>query len=91
MLARAAVSGHDTMLKGSRDAILKQIQPVSVHGQVSLEIVFTHVDDAEGQVHAARLGREAIVGPEPEAGDLVRLEYLVGVVVQMRRIGPARA
>ncbi len=78
------------MLKGTRDAILKQVQPVSIHGQVSLEIVFTHLDDAEGQVHAARIGPEAIAGPAPEAGDLVRLEYLVGAVVGMTRIASGR-
>ena len=33
------------MLKGSRQAILKRIQPISIHGQASWEIVFTHVDD----------------------------------------------
>jgi hypothetical protein len=35
------------MLKGTRDAILKHIQPISIHGQISWEIGFTHVDDPE--------------------------------------------
>ena len=75
------------MLKGTRDATLKRVQPISIHGQVSLEIVFTHVDDPEQQLHAARVGPEAIVGGALEAGDRVQLEYLVGVVVNVTRLG----
>ena len=48
------------MLKGSRQAILKRIQPISIHGQASWEIVFTHVDDPTEQLNAARVGPEAI-------------------------------
>jgi hypothetical protein len=44
------------MLKGTRNAILKRIQPMSIHGQISWEIVFTHVDDPEEQLQAARVG-----------------------------------
>jgi hypothetical protein len=75
------------MLKGTRNAILKRVQPISIHGQVSLEIVFTHVDDPEEQLHAARVGPEAIVGGALEAGDHVQIEYLVGAVVKVTRLG----
>jgi len=75
------------MLKGTRDAILKRLQPISIHGQISWEIVFTHVDDPEEQLHAARVGPEAIVGHDLEAGDRVQLDYLVGVVVKVTRLG----
>jgi len=74
------------MLKGTRDAVLKRIQPISIHGQASWEIVFTHLDDPEEQLHAARVGPEAIAGHALEAGDHVRLEYLVGVVVKVDRL-----
>jgi hypothetical protein len=77
-----------TMLKGTREAVLRRIQPISVHGQVSWEIVFTHTDDAEEQVHAARLGPEAIEVDRLEPGDRIQLEYLVGVVVNARKVGP---
>ena len=79
------------MLKGTRDAILRTVQPISVHGQISLEIVFTHVDDPEEQLHAARVGPEAVVGGGLglEAGDHVRIEYLVGVVVKVTVIPKA--
>jgi hypothetical protein len=76
------------MLKGTRDAILKRIQPISIHGQVSWEIVFTHVDDSDEQLNAARVGPEAIDAPTLEVGDRVRVEYLLGVVVKVTRLVP---
>jgi hypothetical protein len=74
------------MLKGTRDALLKRIQPISIHGQASWEIVYTHLDDPEEQLHAARVGREAIAGHSLEPGDRMQLEYLVGVVVKVTRL-----
>lgn len=74
------------MLKGTRDAILNRIQPIEIHGQQSWEIVFTHLDDPEAQLHAARVGDEAIVGEALEAGDRIQVEYLVGVVVKVTRL-----
>ena len=44
------------MLKGVRNGILKRIQPVSIHGQVSWDVFFADIDDPGGQVHAARVG-----------------------------------
>jgi hypothetical protein len=75
-----------SVLKGSRDAVLRRIQPISVHGQISWEIVFTHLDDQGGQPNAARVGPEAVVGHTLEAGDHIRVDYLVGVVVKVTRL-----
>jgi hypothetical protein len=74
------------MLKGTRDAMLRKIHPISIHGQMSWEIVFTHLDDPEEQMRAARVGPEAIEASTLEAGDHIRLEYLVGVVVRVTRL-----
>ena len=74
------------MLKGTRDAVLRRIQPVSIHGQMSWEIVFTHLDDPGEQLNAARVGPEAIDAQALEAGDRIRVEYLVGVVVKVTRL-----
>jgi len=76
------------MLKGTRDAILKKMQPVSIHGQVSWDIFFTDIEDPDGQMHAARVGPEAIVGRNMEPGDRIQVEYLVGVVVKVTRVLP---
>jgi hypothetical protein len=72
------------MLKGTKVAIVKKIQPVSIHGQISLDVYFVDPDDREGQVSLARLGEEA-VPRDLEAGDRVDLHYLVGVVTRITK------
>ena len=72
------------MLKGTRGGIVRHIQAVSVHGQASWDISFVHDDDPEEQLHAARIGPEA-VSRDLEPGDHVEIEYLVGVVVRMTK------
>ncbi|HYI30356.1 MAG TPA: hypothetical protein VD863_21155 [Bradyrhizobium sp.] len=74
------------MLKGSRQAILKRIQPISIHGQASWEIVFTHVDDTTEQLNAARVGPEAIAAQTLEAGDRIDVEYLFNQVIKVTRM-----
>lgn len=76
------------MLKGTRDGILKRIQPVSIHGQVSWDVFFTDVDDPEGQITAARIGPEAVIGTNLEPGDRIEVEYLVGQAVRVTRVAP---
>jgi hypothetical protein len=77
------------MLKGTRDGILKRVQPVSIHGQVSWDVAFADVDQPDGQTHVARVGPEAVVGHTLEPGDRIQLEYLAGVPVRVTRIVPA--
>src|SRR5690349_4160743 len=67
----------DDMLKGTRDGILRKVQPISIHGQVSWDVFFTDVDDPDGQVHNARIGPEAVIGTNLEPGDRIQIEYLV--------------
>lgn len=76
------------MLKGTRDGILKRLQPVSIHGQITCDVFFTSIEDPEGQIHVARLGPEAISG-NLEPGDRITVEYLVGVAVKVTRVVPA--
>ncbi len=73
------------MLKGTREGILKRIQPMSIHGQISWDLYFADVDDADGQLHLARLGPEA-VSRNLEPGDRIQVEYLVGVAVKVTRV-----
>jgi hypothetical protein len=74
------------MLRGSRQAILKRIQPISIHGQASWEIVFTHVDDTTEQLNAARVGPEAITAESLEPGDRIDVEYLFNQVIKVTRL-----
>lgn len=73
------------MLKGTRDGILKKVQPVSIHGQVSWDLFFADVEDPDGQTHLARMGPEAVTH-NLEPGDRIRIEYLVGVPVKVERV-----
>ena len=72
------------MLKGSREGVLRQIRPISIHGQISWNVYFNDPEDPNGPVEMARVGPEAVVdGLEP--GDLIRLEYLLGAVTNVTR------
>jgi hypothetical protein len=70
------------MLKGSKPALVKKIQPVSIHGQISLDVYVVDPEDPQGQVSLARIGPES-VPKDMEAGDMVDLHYLLGVVTQI--------
>lgn len=75
------------MLKGTKPAIVKKIQPVSIHGQLSLDVYVVDPDDPEGQVSLARIGPESV--PRAlEAGDAVDLHYTLGVITQITRREP---
>ncbi len=76
------------VLKGTKDGILKKLQPVSIHGQVSWDIYFTDVEDPDGQTSVARVGPEAVAQQNLEPGDRIQLEYLVGQVVRVSRVVP---
>jgi len=72
------------MLKGTRLAVVKRVQPVSIHGQLSLDIYFVDAEDVDGQVSLARIGQES-VPRDIEAGDRVQLHYMVGVVTSITK------
>jgi hypothetical protein len=78
------------MLKGSRDGILKRIQPMSIHGQVSWDVYFMDVDNPDGQAHVARIGPEAVLGRNLEPGDRIRIEYVVGVPIRVTLVEVGR-
>src|SRR5258707_15137600 len=78
----------ENVLKGTRDGILKKVQPVSIHGQVSWDVYFTDVEDPEGQVNVARVGPEAVMGHNLEPGGRIQGEYLVRPAVRATRLGP---
>lgn len=72
------------MLKGNRPALVKKVQPVSIHGQISLDIYFVDPEDPDGQVSLARVGTES-VPRDLEPGELVDLHYVLGVVTNVTR------
>ena len=79
------------MLKGSREVLLKRVQPISVHGQISWDVYFADLEDPDGQVSVARVGPET-VNHKLEPGDRIRLDFVLGVVTNIARVRPgARA
>ena len=72
------------MLKGTREAVLHKMQPISIHGQLSYDLHYRFADELDGQVRVARVGPEAI-GAGVQAGDRVLLDFLVGVVTAVHR------
>jgi hypothetical protein len=72
------------MLKGSRRGLVRKIQPVSIHGQISLDVYFVDPADPDGQVSRARVGPEA-VPRDLEAGEEVDLHYVLGAVTGITR------
>jgi hypothetical protein len=73
------------MLKGSKPGLVRKVQPVSIHGQISLDVYFVDPAEPDGQVSVARIGPES-VPRNIEAGDMVELHYMLGVVTEIKRL-----
>ena len=72
------------MLKGTRTAIVKRLQPMSIHGQISLDVFWVDPEDPEEEIRHARVGSES-VPRDLEAGDRVMLHDLMGMVTKITR------
>lgn len=64
------------IISGSRDGVLQEVFPVSIHGTIFYDLVYTH----EGEAHPrrARVGAESVYA-NPRPGDLVKVSYLMNV------------
>jgi len=72
------------MLKGTRSAVVKRIQPVSIHGQISLDVFWVDPEDPEEEVRHARVGNESV--PRGlEVGDTVTMHYVMGMVTAITK------
>ena len=74
------------MLKGTRNAVVKRIQPVSIHGQMSLDVFWTDPEDPEEEIRHSRVGTEA-TPRHMSAGDAVTMHYLLGSVIKITKAG----
>ena len=72
------------MLKGTRTAVIHRIQPISIHGQVSLDVFWMDPEDVEQELRHARVGDEA-VPRDMAVGDKVTLHYLMGMVTKITK------
>jgi hypothetical protein len=72
------------VLKGTRTGVVQRVQPVSIHGQLSLDVLWTDPDDPEQEIRHARVGSEA-APRDLGAGDTVTLHFLMGMVTQITK------
>jgi hypothetical protein len=72
------------MLKGTRQGIVQRIQPLSIHGQMSLDVFWLDPEDPEQELRHARVGNEATPA-DLEKGDRITLHYLMGQVTQITK------
>jgi len=72
------------MLKGTREAVLRKVQPISIHGQLSYDVHYEFADEPDSP-HVARVGPETMESGL-QAGDHAMLDFLVGVVTSVRRV-----
>jgi hypothetical protein len=72
------------MLKGERQGVVSRIQPISIHGQISLDVFWSDPDDPEGEIRHARVGQES-VPRDLAAGDRVTMHYLLGMVTRISK------
>ena len=72
------------MLRGTRQAIVNRIQPVSIHGQISLDVFWVDPEDPEQEIRHSRVGNEA-VPRNLEPGDQVTMHFLMGMVTQITK------
>jgi hypothetical protein len=75
------------MLRGTRDAIVHKVQPISIHGQLSYDVHYRFADEPDSQPRVARIGPEAMEGGI-QAGDHVTLDFVIGVVTGVAKIAP---
>jgi len=73
------------MITGSRDGILRKIQPISIHGQVSWDVYYTDANDPDGPVATARVGPESM-DPSLKPGDRIRLHFVLNAVTDITRV-----
>ncbi len=72
------------MLRGTRSGIVTRIQPISIHGQISLDVFWMDPDDPESEIRHARVGDES-APRNLSAGDRITLHYLMGSVTRIER------
>ncbi len=72
------------MLKGTRQAVIHRLQPVSIHGQISLDIFWQDPEDPEQEIRHARVGDDA-VPRDLQPGDKVTMHYLMGMVTRITK------
>ncbi len=72
------------MLKGTRQGIVSRTQPISIHGQMSLDVFWIDPDDPDEEIRHARVGNESAPA-DLKPGDRVTMHYLMGMITEITR------
>lgn len=72
------------MLKGTRQAVVQRIQPISIHGQMSLDVFWFDPEDPEQELRHARVGMES-TPRNLEVGDKVTMHFVMGMVSEITK------
>lgn len=72
------------MLKGTRQAVVQRIQPISIHGQMSLDVFWFDPEDPEQELRHARVGMES-APRNLEVGDKVTMHFVMGMVAEITK------
>lgn len=72
------------MLKGTRQAVVQRIQPISIHGQMSLDVFWFDPEDPEQELRHARVGMES-APRNLEVGDKVTMHFVMGMVSEITK------
>jgi hypothetical protein len=70
------------IMSGSRDGTLHEVFPVSIHGTIFYDLVYSHA--GETQPRRARVGAESVY-PDPKPGDTIKVSYLMNVATAVER------
>jgi hypothetical protein len=72
------------VLKGTRQAVVQRIQPISIHGQMSLDVFWFDPEDPEQELRHARVGMES-APRNLEVGDKVTMHFVMGMVAEITK------
>jgi hypothetical protein len=71
------------IISGKKDATLRQVQLVDIHGTRFYDVEYTH-DDAPSELRRARIGVESAYD-DPQPGDIISVSYLMNVPTGITR------
>lgn len=70
------------IVSGTREATIREVQPVNIHGTIFYDLVYIH--EGETQPRRARVGAESVY-PDIQPGDRVLVSYLMNVATGVER------
>jgi len=71
------------IMSGKKEATLREVRMVDIHGTRFYDIVYTH-EGEQGMARTARIGVEDAY-PNPQPGDVISISYLMNVATGMAR------